>query len=87
MPFPSPPWQLNAELWLSVFVLRSSDRSDRPSGVYGAAFVNYTEGGVLAYHELLVARLVDGVRSRRVSRSSLTVGCACSTAWSGRGRP
>ena len=73
MPFPSPPWLLNAELWLSVFVVRSSDRSDRPPGVYGAAFVDYTEGGVLAYHELLVARLVDGVRSRRVSITDIWV--------------
>ena len=73
MPFPSPPWRLHAELWLSVFVLRSSDRSDRPPGVYGAAFVDYTEGGVLAYHELLVARLVDGVRSRRLSVTDIWV--------------
>jgi hypothetical protein len=60
MPFPSPPWQLAAEVWLSVFVLRSTERGDRPAGVYGAAFVDYREGGVLAYHELLVARLHDG---------------------------
>ena len=65
MPFPSPPWQLAAQLWLSVFVLRESGRDDRPSGVYGAAFVDYREGGVLTYHELLVARLVgDGLVPR-----------------------
>ena len=61
MPFPSPPWQLVAEMWLSVFVLRSSPRRDRPAGVYGAAVVDYREGGVLAYHELLVARLHDAL--------------------------
>ncbi len=65
MPFPSPPWQLAAQLWLSVFVLRGSGRDDRPAGVYGAAFVDYREGGVLTYHELLVARLVgDGLVPR-----------------------
>ena len=62
MPFPSPPWSLTAQMWLSVFAVRESGRPDRPAGVYGAAFVDYT--GVLAYHELLVARLHDPVRRR-----------------------
>ena len=59
MPFPSPPWQLTAQMWLSVFAVRDTGRPDRPAGVYGAAFVDYEEDGVLAYHELLVARLHD----------------------------
>jgi hypothetical protein len=47
-------------MWLSVFPLRSST-PERPPGLYGAAFVDYVEGGVLSYRELLVARLVrDG---------------------------
>ena len=64
MPFPSPPWSLTAQMWLSVFAVRDSGRADRPAGVYGAAFVDYQEDGVLAYHELLVARLHDAARRR-----------------------
>ena len=56
MPFPSPPWQLTARAWLSLFAVRGSARADRPGGLYAAAFVDYG-GGVLTYHELLVARL------------------------------
>ncbi len=58
MPFPSPPWRLTGRAWLSVFVVRDARRDDRPSGVYGAALVDYQEGGVLAYRELVVARLL-----------------------------
>ena len=64
MPFPSPPWSLTAQMWLSVFAVRDTGRPDRPAGVYGAAFVDYQEDGVLAYHELLVARLHDAARRR-----------------------
>jgi acetoacetate decarboxylase len=47
-------------MWLSLFAVRSGT-STRPAGLYGAAFVDYTEGGVLSYRELLLARLVrDG---------------------------
>lgn len=64
MPFPSPPWQLRGQLWLSSFAVRRGT-SERPAGLYGAAFVDYQEGGVLSYQELLVARLVrDGVAPR-----------------------
>ena len=51
-------------MWLSVFAVRESSRPDRPPGVYGAAFADYQEGGVLAYHELLVARLHDAAHRR-----------------------
>jgi acetoacetate decarboxylase len=51
-------------MWLSLFVARQG-AADRPAGLYGAAFVHYREGGVLAYRELLVARLVrDGAVPR-----------------------
>ena len=64
MPFPSPPWHLRGHLWLSLFAVREGT-TDRPAGLYGAAFVDYREGGVLSYHELLVARLVrDGAVPR-----------------------
>lgn len=65
MPFPSPPWSLRAHAWVSVFALTEAPRPDRPEGIYAAAFVDYREGGVLAYHELLVVRLLrDGAVPR-----------------------
>ncbi len=65
MPFPSPPWQMRAQMWLSLFVLTSKRGEDRPPGLYGAAFVDYQEGSPLTYHELLVARLLrEGPRAR-----------------------
>ena len=64
VPFPSPPWQLSAQMWLSVFRLGATGRRDRPPGVYGTAFVSYEEPGPLAYRELVVARLPDARRRR-----------------------
>jgi acetoacetate decarboxylase len=55
-------------MWLSVFPIRSATQG-RPPGVYTAAFVDYQEGSVLSYRELLVARLV---RDGRVPRIRLT---------------
>lgn len=57
MPFPSPPWSLQGHMWLTVFPV-TSGAPERPAGLYGVAFVDYTEGGVLSYRELLVARLL-----------------------------
>lgn len=57
MPFPSPPWQMRAQMWLSLFAVTGTGRADRPSGLYGAAVVDYRTGSPLTYHELLVARL------------------------------
>lgn len=57
VPFPSPPWSLQGHLWLSLFPVRTGT-PDRPPGLYGAGFVDYTEGSVLTYRELLLARLV-----------------------------
>lgn len=51
-------------MWLSLFPVRSGT-PERPAGLYGAAFVDYGEGSVLTYRELLVARLVrDGAVPR-----------------------
>ncbi|HET9860764.1 MAG TPA: acetoacetate decarboxylase family protein [Nocardioidaceae bacterium] len=58
MPFPSPPWTLQGDMWLSLFRVGSSGTSYRPPGLYGAAFVDYREGSVLTYRELLVARVI-----------------------------
>jgi hypothetical protein len=73
VPFPSPPWTLRAQAWVSVFVLPAAPRADRPAGVYGAAFVDYREGGVLTYHELLVARLVRDGRTPRIRITDIWV--------------
>jgi acetoacetate decarboxylase len=80
MPFPSPPWRLTAQAWVSVFWLRDTGRLDRPSGPYVAAFVDYGTGGVLAYHELLVARLLGVGRSPRVRVTDIWVDSAESMA-------
>ena len=66
MPFPSPPWQMRARAWLSLFAVRDPRPADRPRGVYAAAFVDYLEGSELTYHELLVVRLVRSGRSPQV---------------------
>ena len=51
-------------MWLSLFPVRSGT-AERPPGLYGAAFVDYVEGSVLTYRELLLARLVrDGAVPR-----------------------
>ena len=72
MAYPSPPWRLDARMWLSVFVVRDTGRADRHAGVYGAALVGYRETGVLAYHELFVARLHD-VRRRQLRITDIWV--------------
>lgn len=64
MPFPSPPWSLQGNLWISVFPVRTGGPG-RPAGLYGAGFDDYREGSVLTYRELLLARLVrDGAVPR-----------------------
>ena len=51
-------------MWLSLFPVRGGTTGRQP-GLYGAAFVDYREGGVLTYRELLVARLMrEGVAPR-----------------------
>ena len=64
VPFPSPPWSMLGHMWLSLFPVRTGT-PERPPGLYGAAFVDYVEGSVLTYRELLLARLVrDGAMPR-----------------------
>jgi hypothetical protein len=54
MGYPAPPWQMQGQLWLSLFRVRGVE--GRPDGVYGAAFVSYEPGSELTYSEVLVAR-------------------------------
>jgi len=58
MGYPAPPWQMQGQLWLSLFRVREGE--GRPDGVYGAAFVSYEPGSELTYSELLVARPAPG---------------------------
>jgi Acetoacetate decarboxylase (ADC) len=67
-------------MWLSLFAVRDSGRADRPPGVYGAAFVDYVDGSVLTYHELLVARLVRDGRVPRVRITDIWVDSPASMA-------
>ena len=55
MPFPSPPWHMQGQMWLTLFRSRGHGEG-RPPGVYGVALVDYQPGSVLTYGELLVAR-------------------------------
>jgi hypothetical protein len=73
VPFPSPPWNLQGDMVLSLFPLRSSGTTYRPPGLYGAAFVDYREGSVLTYRELLVARLVRVGAAPRVTVTDIWV--------------
>ncbi|MGN6577115.1 MAG: acetoacetate decarboxylase family protein [Nocardioides sp.] len=79
MPFPSPPWQMHAQMWLSLFRVRDTGRADRPDGLYGAAFVSYGAGSPLTYLELLVARLLDA-RARQVRITDIWVDSPASLA-------
>ena len=64
---------MSAQMWLSLFAIRDSGRPDRPPGLYGAAFVDYQDGSVLTYHELVVARLLRDGRIPRVRVTDIWV--------------
>ena len=58
-------------MWLSVLAVRPGGRAQHPPqrqpGVYGVAFADYRDRGMLPYRELLVARLVGAATIPRVS--------------------
>jgi hypothetical protein len=65
--YPDAPWQMQGQLWLSLFRLAHDVDGLRTAGVYGAAFVCYEPGSQLTYSELLVARPVRSeAHGRRV---------------------
>ena len=66
--YPDAPWAMLGSMWLSVFRLKHDVDELHPAGIYGAAFVSYTEGSPLTYSELLVAR------SMRKDESSVSGG-------------
>ena len=71
MPFPSPPWDMQGQMWLTLFRSRGLG-AERPAGLYGVALVDYQPGSVLTYGELLVAR-PHRVRSERDKGRHVTV--------------
>jgi acetoacetate decarboxylase len=79
MPFPSPPWDLRGQAWLSVFWVAPPGRTP---ATHVVGFVSYEAGGALSYSELLVARRHGGLRRLTIdqiwvdSRASLEGGRA-----------
>lgn len=76
MSYPAAPWQLQGQLWLSLFRVPTAVDSARPAGMYAAAFVSYEPDSPLTYSELLVARPVD----RRVRITDIWVDSPASRA-------
>ena len=70
MGYPAPPWQMQGQLWLSLFRVRGVE--GRRDGVYGAAFVSYEPGSELTYSEVLVASPATGP-GRRVEITDIWV--------------
>ncbi|CAN5441964.1 acetoacetate decarboxylase family protein [soil metagenome] len=80
--YPDAPWAMLGSMWLSVFRLKNGVDELRPAGIYGAAFVSYTEGSPLTYSELLVARLLrkDEGKGRKITITDIWVDSPASVA-------
>ncbi len=64
MAFPSPPWTLNGQAWVSLFYATPPARLDPTGeglGVYAAAYTSFETGSTIPHRALVVARRVrDG---------------------------
>ena len=79
--YPSPPWHMSGQQWLSLFKVRHDVDELRPAGMYVVAWVSYEEPSPLTYHELLVARALDaGEHGRRVTITDIWVDSPASVA-------
>jgi acetoacetate decarboxylase len=78
--YPSAPWPLTGQLWVSLFRVPHDVDATRKAGVYGAAFVSYEPDSPLTYSELLVARPLRTPRGRRVSITDIWVDSPASMA-------
>ncbi len=80
--YPDAPWAMRGSMWLSIFRLKHDVDELRPAGIYGAAFVSYTEGSPLTYSELLVARSMrkDEGHGRKVTITDIWVDSPASVA-------
>lgn len=57
MVFPSPPWRLQGQAWLSLF---RAALPGEPRATYLVGFAQYDDFGTLGFAQLLVARLTPG---------------------------
>jgi hypothetical protein len=76
---PAAPWRLVGSMWVTAFRL-GADAGARPRGLYLAAFVQYAEGSVLTYSELLVARALGRSEGRAVTITDIWVDSPASMA-------
>ncbi len=66
MAYPSPPWVLHGQVWLSLFYASPSETS---RNVYAVAFADHEADSTVEYRDLLVGRVTrtdDGVRRVRL---------------------
>lgn len=90
VPYPPEPWDLRGHGYISLFRVRTRDLPALPPGVrpvsllgrslVAAAFVDYLPGGLLPYHELLVAPLVRVGARPGISITDIWVDSAASLA-------
>ena len=71
MPFPSPPWTLHGQAWVSLFYATPPaplDPEGEGLGVYAAAFASFETGSTVPHRALVLARRVrdDDGRAYRV---------------------
>ncbi len=74
--YPDPPWHLHGGMWVTLFWLPrtvAGAGGARPRGLWGAAWVDYTDPGTLTYRELLVARPVRRGAALRVEVTDIWV--------------
>lgn len=70
MAFPSPPWSMRGQVWLSVFHAR---RPGTPASLHGVGFVSYEPGSTLTYAELAVGHRVQVGGTRRLHVTDMWV--------------
>lgn len=70
MPYPSPPWTLRGQLWLSLFY---AARPGEERSLVTVGWVSYEAGSTLEYAELLVARPLKVDDTRRVTVEQMWV--------------
>jgi hypothetical protein len=74
--FPSPPWALRGQAWLSLF--RATAPGDVEPASWCVGWVTYGPGSALEYSELLVARAVRARGSRSLTVRHMWVDSATS---------
>lgn len=57
MAYPSPPWSLRGQLWLSLFY---ASPAQTPRGLYAVVFADHEAGSTVTYRDLLVGAVTRG---------------------------